>query len=67
MLVGCTVDDYTVWIGDDTCDDASVTNNRLECMPPREQLGQRSDGHIKHGAVQVHVSTLIAITMRKQL
>ena len=56
MLTGCTSGDYTVWIGNETCSVIIVTDNRLECSPPKERPAQRAHGHIKHGAVQVIVS-----------
>ena len=56
MLTGCTVDDYSIWIGNDTCDNISVIHNHLRCMPPREQPGQQLDRPTEPEAVQVIVS-----------
>ena len=56
MLTGCTLDDYTIWIGNGTCDDIVVTENHLKCLPPREQPNQRSEGHIISDALQIVVS-----------
>ena len=56
MLTGCRVDDYTIWIGNGTCDDVDVTENHLKCLPPIEQPNQRSEGHIISDALQVVVS-----------
>ena len=59
MLTGCTVFDYTVLAGNDTCDDIDVAQNRLQCQLPIEQPDQQSDGHVIEGAVQVVVSGII--------
>ena len=59
MLTGCTAFDYTVLIGNETCDNVYVTQNHLQCQPPVEQPGQQSDGHVIAGAVQVVVSGII--------
>ena len=62
MLTGCTVSDYTVLVGNGTCDDIDVTQNHLQCQPPIEQPGQQSDGHMIDGALQVVVSRIISYT-----
>ena len=49
MLTGCTEPDYTVWVGNATRDDVHVTDNHLECLPPRVQPSQSSRDHGKHG------------------
>ena len=59
MLTGCTVLDNTVLVGNDTCDDIDVAQNRLQCQTPIEEPGQQSDGHVIEGAVQVVVSKII--------
>ena len=59
MLTGCSVFDYTVLVGNNTCDDVDVAQNRLQCRPPIEEPGQQSDGHVIDGAVQVVVSRII--------
>ena len=59
MLTGCSVFDYTVLVGNATCDDIDVTQNRLQCQPPIEEPGQQPDGHVIEGAGQVVVSRII--------
>ena len=59
MLSGCTAEDFTVWIGNSTCQNIDVTQNHLHCEPPIDQPNQQSDGHVIHGAVQVVVSGII--------
>ena len=61
MLSGCTPEDYTVLIGNSSCYDVSVTDSLLECLPPREQPRQQSEGHIIQGAVQVVVGRACVI------
>ena len=58
MLTGCTLFDYTVLIGNATCNGVDVTENHLQCQPPFEQPSQQLDGHIITGAVQVIVSRI---------
>ena len=56
LLTGSSLEDYTVSIGNDTCNDIHVTDNRLECILPREQPSQNLNSHANDEAVHVIVS-----------
>ena len=53
FLQGLTADLYTVTVGEARCEDVTVTDNSITCLPPRKEPREL---HENHPRVKVGVS-----------
>ena len=55
FLGGLTPDMYTVTVGEGKCEDGTVTDNSITCVPPRKEPRELNE---KHPRVKVRIILL---------